>query len=140
MGLLSDLSSGAVSGVLGSIGTLAKDLRSAITCDISPDKQAEIQQKLMEIELSAVQAQTKINEVEAANPNIFIAGWRPMCGWVGAAALLYASMLEPMLRFVCQVIFGYTGTFPEIDTTITTQILGGILGIGAMRTMEKLKK
>ena len=123
MSLISDISSGAVGGLLGGIGTLAKDLRSAITGEISADKQAEIQQKLMEIELSAAQAQTAINVEEAKSTSLFIAGWRPACGWIGVVALLYASILEPLLRFISNVVFDYKGEFPSIDTTITMQLL-----------------
>jgi hypothetical protein len=124
---------------MSGIGTLAKDIRQAITGELPPEKQAELQNKVMEIELQAAQAQTKINEIEAGNTNIFVSGWRPFCGWVGGAALAWAALLEPICSWVAEVCFGYKGTFPAIDTNITMQILFGILGLGAYRAVEKVK-
>ena len=87
-------------------------------------------------ELAAMIAQTDINKVEAASSSIFVAGWRPFCGWVGGAGLAYAAIVEPLLRLL-STLYGYTGDFPAIDTTITMQILFGLLGLGAMRSYDK---
>jgi hypothetical protein len=87
-------------------------------------------------ELAAIVAQTDINKVEAASSSIFVAGWRPFCGWVGGAGLAYAAIVEPLLRLLA-TLYGYTGNFPAIDTTITMQILFGLLGLGAMRSYDK---
>lgn len=139
MSVLTDISSGAVGGLLGGIGTLAKDIRQAITGDLPAEKQAEIQQKIMEIELAASQAQTRINEIEAGSSSLFVSGWRPACGWIGAFGLGYAAIIEPIWRFIAQVVFEYKGPFPVLDSTITMQILFGILGLGAYRMNEKIK-
>jgi len=77
---MTDLSSGAVGGLLGGIGTLAKDIREAITGDLPAERKAEINQKILELELAATQAQTLINIEEAKSENIFVSGWRPVCG------------------------------------------------------------
>jgi hypothetical protein len=87
-------------------------------------------------ELAAMVAQTDINKVEAASQSIFVAGWRPFCGWVGGAGLAYAAIVEPLMRLLAS-LYGYTGNFPAIDTTITMQILFGLLGLGAMRSYDK---
>jgi hypothetical protein len=87
-------------------------------------------------ELAAIVAQTDINKVEAASSSIFVAGWRPFCGWVGGAGLAYAAIVEPLLRLLA-TLYGYKGDFPLIDTTITMQILFGLLGLGAMRSYDK---
>src|SRR5687768_12306471 len=84
--------------------------------------------------------QIKVNVEEAKSTNWFVAGWRPACGWIGALALGYAAILEPVLRFVAKVAFDYQGVFPVLDTTITMQVLFGILGLGVARTVEKVKK
>jgi hypothetical protein len=89
-------------------------------------------------ELAAMISQTDINKVEASSDSIFVAGWRPFVGWVGGAGFAYAAVVEPLLRFVAS-ISGYTGEFPAIDTTITMQILFGLLGLGAMRSFDKAK-
>lgn len=136
MAFLADISAGAVGGLLGGIGTLAKDLRQAITGELPPEKQAEIQQKMMEIELAASQAQTTINLEEAKHGSLFVAGWRPFIGWVGGFCLAYVAIIEPLMSWIAMVK-GYTGSFPKIDTSITLQVLMGILGLGAMRSFDK---
>ena len=89
-------------------------------------------------ELAMMTAQTDINKVEAGSTSLFVAGWRPFVGWVGGFGLAYAAILEPMLRLIA-TLYGYTGAFPAIDTTITMQILFGLLGLGAMRSYDKVK-
>lgn len=89
-------------------------------------------------ETDLAKGQLAINVEEAKSANLFVSGWRPAVGWTGAVGLAYAAVLEPMARFAA-TMGGYTGTFPVIDTTITMQVLFGLLGLGAMRTAEKLK-
>ncbi len=84
-------------------------------------------------------AQLDVNKEEAKSTNWFVAGWRPGIGWVCGFALAYVAVLEPIVRFFAQVVFSYGGEFPIIDTTITMQVLLGILGLGAMRSTEKIK-
>ena len=136
MSLLTDIGSGAVGGLLGGIGTLAKDIRQAITGDLPAEKQAEIQQKIMEIELAASQAQTRINEIEAASEHWFVAAWRPFIGWTGGFGLSYASIIEPFMTWLAR-LNGSTVVFPTLDTTITMQVLFGVLGLGAFRSFDK---
>ena len=85
-------------------------------------------------------AQIEVNKEEAKSANWFIAGWRPATGWICAFGLGYVAVLEPLARFVAQVGFHYSGSFPAIDTTLTMQVLLGMLGLGAMRSTEKVKK
>jgi len=84
-------------------------------------------------------AQIGVNLEEAKNASMLVSGWRPMVGWVGAFALGYAAILEPFARFIAQVGFQYSGTFPVIDINITMQVLFGILGLGGYRTIERVK-
>tara|TARA_R110000803_G_scaffold60763_3_gene120208 strand:- start:498 stop:929 length:432 start_codon:yes stop_codon:yes gene_type:complete len=92
----------------------------------------------MNAQVNMLTGQMEINKVEAASGNWFVAGWRPFVGWVCGFALAYAAILEPFMRFIASVN-DYSGTFPIIDTTITMQVLLGMLGLGAMRTREKEK-
>ncbi len=112
-----------------------------------PVKQAEEERRLIELsqkgDLAAMNAevqlllgQIEINKAEANHKSIFVAGWRPFVGWVGGLAFAYASILEPLMRFVATVN-GYDGEFPIIDTNMTMQVLLGMLGLGLMRSYEK---
>jgi len=85
-------------------------------------------------------AQIAVNQEEAKSESIFVAGGRPACIWIGAFGLAYASIIEPLMRFVAQVMCGYTGQFPAIDTNVLMQVLLGLLGLGAMRSYDKKTK
>ena len=97
----------------------------------------ELAQLAAETDLAKLQIQTNIEE--AKSTNWWVAGWRPAVGWVCGAGLAYAALVEPFARFAAKVWFGYTGDFPIIDTDLTLQILMGMLGLGAMRSIEKVK-
>ena len=96
----------------------------------------DLAQLAADTDLAKLQIQTNIAE---AAGNWFTAGWRPCIGWVCGAGLAYAALIEPFARFIAKVGFGYVGDFPIIDTNLTMQILMGMLGLGAMRSIEKIK-
>ena len=115
-----------------------------------PEKKAAAQLELLKMqqtgELAQLAAETdlaklqiQVNVEEAKSTNWFVAGWRPGIGWVCGAGLAYAALVEPFARFIAKVWFGYTGEFPVISTDLTLQILMGLLGLGAMRSVEKIK-
>ena len=106
--------------------------------EIEKDKLAQMTQALQSEWANQLQ-QIDVNKIEAASSSLFVAGWRPFVGWVGAAALAYAALIEPMSRFIATVIFNYTGLFPILNTEITLQILMALLGFGGMRIFEKAK-
>jgi len=107
----------------------------------NPEEAAKAKLELLKMQqdgdLAVMTAQTDINKVEAQSTNLFVSGWRPFIGWVCGAALVYAALLEPLARFIARVLFTYTGDFPVIDTTLTLQILLGLLGLAGMRSWEK---
>lgn len=83
--------------------------------------------------------QIEINKIEAASSDRFVSGWRPYIGWICGSALGYQFLVEPLMRFVAQVCFKYSGTFPVLQMDELTTILLGLLGLGVMRTVEKVK-
>ena len=88
-------------------------------------------------DLQVMASQMDINKIEAQNPSLFVSGWRPFIGWVCGISLTYAAIIEPVSRFFAKVVFHYTSEFPVIDTTLTLQILLGLLGLAGMRSWEK---
>lgn len=90
-------------------------------------------------ETDIAKAQIAVNQEEAKSSSLFIAGGRPFILWVCGVAFAYATIGEPVARFIASVIFHYTGAYPVIDTMLTLQILFGLLGLGGMRTFEKVK-
>lgn len=135
----------AVSFLSSKLGVPAEQVEQAVAgmspADLVKMKELDyqFQQNMAEIGIKLDLAQIAVNQAEAANTNWFVAGWRPAVGWVGALGLAYVSLAEPIARFVALVGFKYAGAFPVIDTSLTIQVLIGILGLGAARTVEKVK-
>jgi Holin of 3TMs, for gene-transfer release len=93
--------------------------------------------KQIETELAMSLAQTDINKAEASNPNLFVSGWRPAVGWVCVAALAAAYMGQPILSWLSG-IYGWPPP-PKMELGDLMYLLFGMLGIGTMRTLEKIK-
>lgn len=93
----------------------------------------------LEAHVKLLTGQLEINKQEASHPSIFVAGWRPFIGWCCGFALVYAAILEPIMRFIA-TLYGFDKPFPIIDTTLTMQVLIGMLGLGVMRSHDKVKK
>ena len=110
----------------------------------SDKEKADALFKLKELEQSGALAQIQVNTAEAGHESIFVAGWRPFIGWVCGFAFAYAYIVQPFLIFIAwavATIFGYTlplETLPELDMASLLGVLGGMLGLGWMRTQEKI--
>lgn len=120
-----------VGGIIGTVGKVADDLFT------SDEERMKAELDAYSAETSRLNGQVEINKVEAASSSLFISGGRPFILWICGVAFAYSSIVEPLLRFGSKVLFGYMGEFPVIDTTLTMQILLGILGLGAMRSFDK---
>ena len=111
-------------------GMTAEQLLEAKKIDI------DFQKFCLENDIKLQLAQIEVNKEEAKSTSL-LSQWRPAVGWICAFAFAYSAIIEPLIRFIATVIFGYKGTFPVIDTNLTMQILFGMLGIGAMRSYDK---
>ena len=100
-----------------------KDKKNAIAFELATMAEKHAQ------ELS--KGQLEVNKTEAAHKSLFVAGWRPAIGWICGMALLYSTILAPIL--------GIWFTVPPVDSALLTSVLMGMLGLGAMRTAEKVK-
>lgn len=138
MNILGLIASGGISEVMKGIGGLAKDIRSAITGDLPPEKKAEVEQKLLELEFASQKAQTDINIEEAKHKNVFVAGWRPFIGWICGVALFYHFIGHPMLIWTTSV-FKLNIIPPVLNTEGLLSLVFAMLGMGGLRTFEKVK-
>lgn len=82
--------------------------------------------------------QIKVNEAEAGNASLFVAGWRPMIGWVCAAALAYQYLLVPLLAWAWLMAGTPLPPMPKLDGALW-ELMAGMLGLGALRSLEKIK-
>jgi hypothetical protein len=88
--------------------------------------------------LSADLSQNDINKIEAASTDRFVAGWRPFIGWVCGFAFAYHFILQPLLAFMLANA-GRHVILPEFDMEALSTVLMGMLGLGGLRTLEKIK-
>lgn len=123
--------------VIESVGKVAGDL---ITTD-KERMQLELEGRKLDQAIDL--AQIGVNNTEAQHASVFVAGWRPAIGWIGAAAMAYQFLLYPMLTWVWALAQanGYLPAGmqppPVLDADQLWVILSGILGIAGMRSFEK---
>lgn len=128
-----------IGSIVEGIGKIADDL---FTSDEERLKIA-LQEKVIEAQL--IQGQLDINKAEAQHKSIFVAGWRPAIGWVGAISLGYQFVLYPFLTWFWSL--GQAKQFippditppPPLPADALWVILSGMLGIAGMRSFDKLK-
>jgi hypothetical protein len=117
---------------------------------ILPDPQAKAQAQLeilrmnqagefksIETDLQLALGQLEVNKIEAAAPDLFRGGWRPAVGWVCVIGLLYTYLGQPLLAWASGI--WDVPAPPSLDLGDLLILLGGMLGLGGMRTMERLK-
>lgn len=128
-----------IDDALTAVATLADSAVKRIWPDATEVEKAKLAQLTQEMqnEFLLLAGQMDTNKLEAQNASVFVSGWRPMVGWICGAGFAYASLFEPLLRFIATVRYGYQGDFPELNTTITVEILLGMLGLAGMRSWEK---
>ena len=128
-----------IGSVIGGIGKAADDL---FTSDEERLK-AALQEK--QIEASLVLGQLDVNKTEAQHKSVFVAGWRPAIGWGGALAMAYQFILYPVLVWSWSIMQakGFVPAElsppPVLPTDALWVILSGMLGIGGMRSFDKMK-
>lgn len=104
-----------------------------------PEDRAAAQLKLLELQQSGELAQIAVNQEEAKHENIFVSGWRPFIGWVCGAAFAYQFVIQPLLAFIIANTAGKV-TLPEFQMQELSTVLMGMLGLGGLRTIEKVKE
>jgi hypothetical protein len=82
--------------------------------------------------------QMAINQ-EEAKTDLFRGGWRPATGWACVAGLVYQFLLQPLLPWVVTVAGGHVPPLPAIDNETLMVLLTGMLGLGGLRTFERVK-
>jgi len=104
------------------IGNLAWDIREAIKGkELDPNE--------------LISLQTKINEIEAGHRSIFVAGWRPFIGWICGIALAYNFIIRDLFIWILKPV----DIPPALQMEHLMTVLLGMLGLGGLRTYEKIK-
>jgi hypothetical protein len=120
------------------------ELGARLLDKIIPDKDArekahsELLRAAQDQDFQLALAQVKVNEAEVQNSSIFVAGWRPAVGWVCVAGLCYNFVVYPvMLWMVASLQVQFTP--PPLLHDALMELVLGMLGLGALRTLEKFK-
>lgn len=123
--------------------TAALDLGGKLIDRLFPDplKRDEAKLELLKLQqtgqLSEMAGQLDINKTEAASPVWFVAGWRPYIGWICGTGLAYQFIFMPIFNGVA-TMSSMTAGFPSLDMGTLLTLLLGMLGLGGMRTYEKI--
>ena len=88
-------------------------------------------------ELKQIIAQLEINAKEAAHPSVFTSGWRPFFGWICGVGFAYAVIVQHIMAWVA-LIKGWPAP-PDINIELLWVVITGLLGIGGMRSFDKVR-
>ena len=128
----------AVTSLIGPVSKLVgkfiedKDVKNKLAHDLATMAEKHAQE--------LAKGQIEINKAEAQHKSIFVAGWRPFIGWTCGIALCWHFVLAPVTMFVCAYLSVQIPELPNFDMGSLMTILGGLLGLGSLRTFEKYKK
>ena len=121
---------GPVSALLDKV-VADKDLKEKLAHDIATMAERHSH--------DVVKAQIAVNQTEARHRSLFVSGWRPAVGWTCCLGLAGNFILIPMGNFIMALV-GSDILIPLIDVSTMMPVLMGMLGLGAMRTVEKINK
>jgi len=121
------------------IGTIGSVLDKVIP---DKNKRAEAQDQLQNLlttqDFQIALEQIKVNAIEAQSDSVFKSGWRPSVGWICSIAFALHFVIFPLLNWFIILFGGQPILVPfHMDTLLT--VLLGLLGMGTLRTVEKMK-
>ncbi|MFZ4110387.1 MAG: 3TM-type holin [Polymorphobacter sp.] len=120
--------------VIDSVGKIAGDLYT------SDKERMELDLKARELDQASDARQVTVNAAEAATGNMFIGGWRPATGWTCVAGLAYQTIVQPVVPWVLTVVgVANVPALPPIDGDTLMVLLFGLLGLGGLRTVERVR-
>ena len=108
-----------------------KDQKNKLAHEIATMAEKQMHEQVM--------GQLEVNKAEAQHRSIFVAGWRPFIGWTCGIALMAHFVLFPATDFVVAYMGYEIPPMPAFDMESLMTVLLGMLGLGGMRSFEKLK-
>ena len=99
---------------------------------------AETEAALLAALAKADADQIAVNKAEAESGSNFRGGWRPAVGWICAAALGYQFLIRPIAPWIANAFGANLPPMPGLDGTLT-ELVFAMLGLGGLRSFEKLK-
>ncbi len=105
----------------------------------NPEDANKAKIELLKLEQDGVLKQLEVNAVEAKHSSIFVAGWRPAVGWACAVIFAYNFLFQPFLLVLLEIFGHPIVNLPKLDFEQVLTVLCGLLGLGGLRTIEKIK-
>ena len=124
--------------------TILLGIGSKIIDKVWPDEtqanvaKLELMKLQMSGELAQMAGQLEINKAEAANPSVFVSGWRPFIGWVCGGACAWNWVGLPIAKLLLPLLLHVTIDLRSADLTEMMPVLFGMLGLGGLRTIERI--
>ena len=112
-------------------------LANTVINKLWPDKTEQEKQELAAA-VMVVQGQIDTNKEEAKSPSVFVSGWRPFIGWVCGMACAWNWIGLKVALFIAAYL-GKNLNITPADITEMMPVLLGMLGLGGMRTVEKIQ-
>lgn len=103
----------------------------------NPEQRDQAKLALLQMQQSGELAQIAVNQEEARNPSVFVSGWRPFIGWVCGSACAWNWLGLPIAK-AAFLIGGVTLDLKPADLSEMWPVLLGMLGLGGLRTLERL--
>lgn len=99
----------------------------------------EFELELQRAVTRASEMQVEVNKVEAGHASVFVAGWRPGCGWLCVLGIGWSLLIQPIYVWAA-IVFNLPGAdMPKINTDGLFELIFAMLGLGSLRSYEKIK-
>lgn len=127
-----------VNGAANLVSSIGNQIRGKIPVDQMELAKLEIQMEQVKNTIPTLlakvdEAQNLVNLENAKSASFWQSGWRPFVAWVCAAALVWSFIASPIVMI-------FYPTLPKLDMGELITLLFGLLGLGTLRTVEKLRK
>lgn len=140
-------------GVGEGIGTAAESIRFALTGDMPPEERIKLEALLLEavkLEASLKEHQIDLTMIDAKSTSLLKSGWRPILGWVAVTGFSLVFVIFPIVSWIVNLVIVFKEIPmtpqellaikpPVIDGWLLMNLLGAMLGLGTLRTVEKAK-
>jgi hypothetical protein len=117
------------------------DIIDKVVPDADAKRRAQEAWQLRVLEIAAQEAthQSETNTAEAAHPSLFVSGWRPFVGWACGFAFAWICFGQPLFSWTYVLITKQPAPVVELPTEMLMTTLLGMLGLGTLRTLEKIR-
>ncbi len=129
-----EVASTGVSATLNSVGDAAIKLREAITGDLPPDKKAELEMRLADLDKAITEARSNVIMAEAQGQSWLQRNWRPLLMLVIICIVANNYILYPYLSIVTDKV-----RVLDLPDKLWALMQIGVGGYILGRTAEKIK-